>query len=177
MKNSFYKSLDEVLKYEGGYVNHPKDPGGATNRGVTQGTYDAWRASKGYRRRNVKLLTPDELTAIYKNNYWDAVRGDDLPVGIDFAVFDFAVNSGISRAVRMLQQLVGVKADGLLGPATLRAASAHQFGLTDKYCNARLTFLQHLHHWATFGRGWGRRVESVRATAKRMRKNYADLSK
>ena len=177
MKQSFYKSLNEVLKHEGGYVNHPKDPGGATNRGVTQRTYDAWRASRKLPKRSVRLLTPEELTALYRQNYWDAVRGDELPVGIDYAVFDFAVNSGVSRAVRLLQQLVGVKVDGQLGPATLRATSAKQFGLTDKYCNARLSFLRSLHHWATFGRGWGRRVESVRASAKQMRKTYADLSK
>lgn len=177
MKSSFDLCLAQVLKHEGGYVNHPRDPGGATNKGITQGTYDAWRVSNRLTKRSVKLLTEDELKVIYKKNYWDAVRGDDLPVGIDLAVFDFAVNSGVSRATRILQHLVKVKVDGQLGPATLRAVSANQLGLTDKYCDARLAFLRSLPHWATFGKGWGRRVESVRALAKNMRKAYAEQVK
>ena len=177
MKDNFDPCLKQVLKYEGGYVNHPQDPGGATNRGITQAVYNSWRRSRGLPIRSVKLITGEEVKAIYRQNYWDKVRGDELPIGIDLAVFDYAVNSGVSRAAKLLQSLVGVKADGIIGPATLRAVSAHQFGLTDKLCNERLKFLKSLHHWRTFGKGWERRVSSVRAIGKTMRKlHYAPNS-
>jgi lysozyme family protein len=173
LKESYPLSIKQVLKHEGGYVNHPSDPGGATNKGITQLTYNAWRKSKGLPMRSVKLLEDAEVGAIYKQNYWDKVHGDELPVGVDYAVFDFAVNSGPARAAKFLQRLVGVAADGIIGPATVIAATAKQFGLVDKLCDERLRFLQTLPHWRVFKNGWTSRVAGVRAVAKSMRKAYA----
>jgi lysozyme family protein len=166
LKQSYNASLAAVLKYEGGYVNHPKDPGGATNRGVTQATYNSYRTSKSLAPQSVRAISSQEVGDIYKSLYWDKVRGDDLPAGVDLAVFDLAVNSGVSRALRMLQECVGVTADGVVGPKTLDAVRASGNGLIDKLCDARLKFLQRLPTWPTFGKGWGNRVASVRVTAK-----------
>lgn len=169
MRANFDKALAAVLIHEGGYVNHPRDPGGATNRGVTQAVYDDWCGDKGLPRRSVKDITPAEVMAIYKRSYWDAVKGDDLPAGVDYAVFDFAVNSGVGRAARFLQRAVGAAEDGKIGPATLNAAKAMACDcLVDGVCNARLTFLKGLSIFDTFGKGWARRVEDVRAKAKAM---------
>lgn len=173
MKQTFPTALSKVLVYEGGYVNNPRDPGGATNKGITQSTYNAWRKTIGHPIQSVRKITSDEVAAIYKNSYWAAIKGDNLPVGIDMALFDFAVNSGVSRAIKTIQHLVGVTADGKMGPHTLKAIADHQFMLTDKLCDARLRFLQSLHTWSTFGKGWSSRVAKVRATAKTMRKVYA----
>jgi lysozyme family protein len=177
MKASYPLALKKVLEYEGGFVDHPKDPGGATNKGITQGTYNGWRSRQGLPAQTVRRITDAEVQAIYRRDYWDKVRGDDLPVGVDLAVFDFAVNSGVSRAVRFVQQLAGVTADGIIGPNTLAAINAAQAGLVDRLCDARLSFLKSLKTWPTFGRGWSRRVASVRSVSKSMRKAYADLSK
>lgn len=176
MKSSYTLSLKRVLKHEGGYVNHPSDPGGATNKGIIQRTYNAWRRAKGLPLRSVKLITDDEVAAIYKSSYWDKIKGDDLPVGVDYAVFDFAVNSGPARAAKFLQRLTGVTADGVIGPATVAAATAKQFGLVDRLCDERMRFLQTLPHWRVFGKGWSSRVTEVRTVAKSMRKALADAA-
>lgn len=176
MKSSYPLSIKLVLKHEGGYVNHPSDPGGATNKGITQATYNSWRKAHGQSVRSVKLIEQSEVEAIYKKNYWDKVRGDDLPVGIDYAVFDFAVNSGPARAAKFIQRLAGVPADGIIGPATVAAATSKQFGLVDKLCNERMRFLQTLPTWRVFGKGWSNRVTEVRTVAKSMRKALADAA-
>lgn len=169
MRANFDKALSAVLLHEGGYVNHPKDPGGATNRGVTQAVYDDWRRDHGLEKQSVKLISPAEVMAIYKYLYWDRIKGDELPTGVDYCVFDFAVNSGVNRAARYLQRAVGVADDGQIGPVTLAAVRAMDAGcLTDGICNARLTFLKGLTTFRTFGKGWTRRVEDVRAKAKAM---------
>jgi lysozyme family protein len=163
MSASLYKqSLSLVLAHEGGFVNHPKDPGGPTNKGVTQRVYDAYRKLKGLPVRSVKLIEPIETEEIYRKQYWRMVKGDDLPAGLDYAVFDFAVNSGISRAVKYLQTLVGVWADGAIGlqtmSAILEAAKADEETLIIKYCANRMAFLKSLSTFPTFGKGWTRRV-------------------
>lgn len=160
--------LPRILKHEGGYVNHPKDPGGATNKGIIQRTYDSWRDRQGQRRQSVRNISDAEVAAIYKRDYWDEVSGDDLPAGVDYAVFDFAVNSGIHRASQFLQRQVGVADDGKIGPATLAAVAKADAGkLAADLCDARLFWLQRLPHWSTFGKGWGARVADVKATAVR----------
>lgn len=167
MKNSYQRSLVEVLKHEGGYVNHPKDPGGATNKGITQATYDAYLGPR--RKRSVLLITDVEVAAIYKSRYWDAVHGDELPAGLDYAVFDFGVNSGPSRAIRYLQNAVGAKADGVWGPATYKAVQACDVQKAiGKLCDTRLDFLKFQKTWPTFGKGWERRVVDVKALALKM---------
>jgi lysozyme family protein len=161
MKENFKACLKAVLRYEGGYVNHPSDPGGATNYGVTFRVYDAWRRKHGLAPRSVKLIEMSEVEAIYKRDYWDRIKGDDLPSGVDLAVFDLAVNSGVSRAAKMLQACVGVPQDGLIGPATLAAVRSHH-NCHVALCSRRLAFLQRLSTWPTFGRGWGSRVADVK---------------
>ena len=99
MRQNFRTSLTATLKYEGQYSRHPKDPGGATMRGVTQATYDAWRKRHGHMPQDVRKITTAELEAIYKRDYWDRCKCDDLPSGVDLAVFDCAVNSGPVRAI------------------------------------------------------------------------------
>ena len=160
MRETFPTALDHVLAHEGGYVNHPADPGGATNQGVTQRTYDAWRIANGLPTRPVKLIDPDEVRAIYQGQYWAAVAGDDLAAGLDYAVFDFAVNSGPARAARFLQAELGVAQDGQIGAITLAAARGVNDveGLIGRLCEARIEWMQGLSTWATFGRGWTRRV-------------------
>ncbi len=167
MRATFDQALAAVLQHEGGFVHHPRDPGGATNRGVTQAVYDDWRSNHGLAKQSVKAITPAEVMAIYKKQYWDAVQGDDLPAGVDYCLFDFAVNSGVNRAARYLQRAAGVLDDGQIGPATLRAvAGIKASALVDAICDARLAFLRNLSTFDTFGRGWTRRVEDVRARAK-----------
>jgi len=169
MITNFAPSLARVLVHEGGYVNDPQDPGGATNRGVTQAVYDDWRSSKGLPHQTVRLLSEAEVNAIYRRLYWDPLRADDLPSGIDYCVFDFAVNSGVNRAARYLQKAAGVADDGQIGPATLAAVQTKNAdALIETVCAARLNFLKQLKIFDRFGRGWTTRVEEVCAKAKEM---------
>lgn len=162
---NFQKKLDLVLRWEGGYVNHPKDPGGATNLGVTQKTLSSW-LGRPASIAEVKALTPVKVSPIYKKQYWDKVAGDDLPEGLDYAVFDYAVNSGPSKAIKDLQKVLGVAADGIIGINTLRAVEGRNpADLIVKLCDLRMAFLRRLKTWKTFGKGWERRVNGVRQEA------------
>jgi lysozyme family protein len=152
MESNFDYCLKEVLKHEGGWADHPRDPGGATMKGITIGTYSQW---KGRRMSKAELRAiPDaEVSAIYKRNYWDKVRGDDLPSGLDYVAFDAAVNSGPARGAKWLQQGLGVAADGKIGPKTLAAAeSSDALSAIVAATNARLAFLRGLSTWPTFGK-------------------------
>lgn len=169
MRENLEIALKHVLQHEGGYVNHPKDPGGATNRGVTQRVYDAYRDRQGEKRRSVRAITADEVADIYKRQYWDAIRGDDLPSGLDYAVFDYAVNSGPRRAAQDLQRELGVAVDGIIGQVTLsKAEKADVYALIDSLCARRMRFLRGLKHWPTFKNGWTRRVSDVAEIAAAM---------
>mgnify|MGYP003340755513 FL=1 len=165
MKINFAEALGLTLRHEGGFVNNSKDPGGATNKGVTLATFSLFLGRQAT-VDELKLISDMQLLAIYRKSYWDKVRGDDLPSGLDFCVFDFAVNSGPGRAVKMLQSMIGVEADGGIGPKTLAALEAYVSHETlprviDQYQAKRLHYLQALPHWETFGKGWGRRVNEV----------------
>ena len=117
----------------------------------------------------MKALTVEDVKPLYKKNYWDRVRGDDLPTGVDYSVFDIAVNSGVSRAIKFLQAACGVTQDGAIGPATLAAvAQQNPRELATAVCEKRLAFLQSLPTWNTFGRGWNKRVADVEETAFKM---------
>lgn len=164
MKSNFEKALAAVLVHEGGYVNHPRDPGGATNKGVTQAVYDGYRRRQGKPGQSVRLISEAEIGAIYKFQYWDMVRGDDLPSGVDYAVFDFAVNSGVSRAAKYLQRVVGTPQDGVIGVRTLGAIKSTAYTI-NALCDRRMGFLRTLRIFPTFGRGWTRRVDDVRKHA------------
>jgi lysozyme family protein len=166
LKANYPACLEIVLSYEGGYANHPDDPGGATMRGVTQRTYDSYRIGQGLSPQSVRLIAEPELQAIYRTRYWDLIRGDDLPAGVDLAVFDLAVNSGPARAAKELQRVVLATMDGLIGPATLAAVQARKPSeIVRALCAGRLAFLKSLSTWETFGRGWERRVVDVQAAA------------
>lgn len=159
MRETYNTAREWALAHEGGYVDHPRDPGGATNRGVTQTVYDGHRRRLGLPIQSVRLISDDEVHAIYRTQYWDVVKGDDLPAGLDYAVFDYAVNSGPARAVRDLQRIVGAKVDGVVGEETLgKASSADAASVAIELCHVRMDFLRGLSTWATFGKGWTRRV-------------------
>lgn len=169
MNANFAPSLTLVLQHEGGFVDDPKDPGGRTNEGVTQAVYNDWRASEGLPPADVKLIGQWEVQAIYRKLYWAALSADLLPFGVDYAAFDFAVNSGVNRATRFLQKAVDVSDDGQIGPVTIAAVNARSAAQTiDALCDARLDFLKHLSVFDRFGRGWTTRVADVRAKAKQM---------
>lgn len=165
--------LQEVLRHEGGYVDHPSDPGGATNMGITHKTLARWRGVSPWwklPKSEVKAITSREVTAIYKSQYWDRVAGNALPGGLDLAVFDFGVNSGPARSIMALQRELKVRVDGAIGPITLGAIKARvkAFGVSSliKALTARrLSFVTKLAIFAVFGRGWTRRIEAVRHMA------------
>jgi lysozyme family protein len=158
MPGIFARSLSHVLAHEGGYVDHPDDPGGATHFGVTLATLQAWRG-RAVTKADVRALTKAEAGEIYKARYWDACRCDELPGPVAFIVFDAAVNHGVSRAVRILQEALGVVADGRIGPETLRAAaSADTPALVQEIAARRMVLYGSLSHFRTFGLGWSRRL-------------------
>lgn len=168
MKENFDDALKAVLHHEGGFVNHPKDPGGMTNLGCTKRVWEEW-VGHPVDEKAMRALTPEDVAPLYKKKYWDAVRGDDLPDGVDYIVFDTAINSGPGRAIKFLQGCVGADMDGALGPKTMaavRAADPKQ--LVEDYAKRRLSFLQDLPTWGTFGKGWSRRVAEVENTASTM---------
>jgi len=165
VKHNFAECLGITLRHEGGFVSHPKDPGGSTNKGVTLATFSLYLGRKAS-VDELKMISDTQLCEIYRKQYWDKVRGDDLPGGLDFCVFDFAVNSGPGRAAKMLQALVGAEADGSIGHKTVAAVLDYVSRETlpkviEQYQAKRLHYLQALPHWETFGRGWGRRVNEV----------------
>lgn len=168
MKANFDAALKAVLHHEGGFVNHPEDPGGMTNLGVTKKVWEEW-VGHPVGEKDMRALTPALVGPMYKAKYWDKVKGDDLPEGVDYAVFDAAVNSGPGRAAKWLQGCVGVEQDGGIGPKTLAAVAAFDpKDLVEDYAKRRLSFLSELPHWATFGKGWSRRVADVQTVASSM---------
>ena len=168
MKANYAKALPLVLRHEGGFVNHKDDPGGATNKGVTIGTLkrlgidvDGDGDSDIVDLRN---LRQSDVERVYKLFYWDAVKADQLPSGVDYAVFDFGVNSGPARAAKHLQKVVGAAQDGDIGPKTLAlVAKMDPQDVVTALQDSRLRFLRGLKTWGTFGKGWSRRVAEVRA--------------
>lgn len=176
MRGNFDRCLSFSLDEEGGFVNHPADPGGATNCGITQAVYDAARARWGLAPRSVRDIEMGEVQSIYQDRYWLAIRGDDLLAGVDLAVFDAAVNSGPGQAAKWLQRAVNAEAqargraqiatDGAIGPKTIAAASkCDPRGLITSVCSQRLAMLKGLPTWGAFGKGWSGRVARVEAAA------------
>jgi lysozyme family protein len=167
---SFDQALPFVLRWEGGYVNHPADPGGATNRGVTQKVYDAWRAQHDQPVRSVRNLDDAEMRAIYRSGYWMPPHCELLARKLDVVQFDTAVNMGVGRAVRFLQGAIGCTADGDFGPATRDALARADIASTIvSYCDARAAYYDRLiarnPKLAVFRRGWMNRLNALRAEA------------
>ncbi len=158
--------VDEVLAREAGYVDHPRDPGGCTNLGITRATLEDWRGQPT-NCADVRALQVLEARQIYRARYWNGVRGDDLPAGVNLMVFDACVNSGPSKSARWLQQAVGVEVDGAIGPVTLAAVRRlnNAAALIERLSVIRLGFLRSLGTWPDFGRGWTNRVNGVRQIA------------
>ena len=174
MKGNFNACLSHTLRWEGGYSDHPDDPGGKTYRGVTQATYDAWRRTQGHSPRPVAQMSDEEMRSIYRSQYWDTVRGDDLPRGVDLAMFDYAVNSGPARAARDLQATLSVTRDGVVGNLTLSAMKGKAAStLAASLCDRRQKFVRGLSGYQTFGRGWERRILDIRAQSLAMAKGAA----
>lgn len=161
----FEVCIPRILAHEGGYVNDPADRGGPTNRGITLATFRAYIKPNGT-IEDLKRLTTAQAVIVYKRQYWDAVLADQLPVGVDYAVADFAVNSGPTRAARYLQKIVGAKQDGRIGPATLAAvATKAPAEIVEALTYERMAFLRGLSSWGRFGKGWSSRVTDVRRRA------------
>ena len=161
MKVNYDKCLETILHHEGGYVNHPKDPGGETNLGVTKRVYEEHGGTK-----DMKDLTVEDVAPIYKKGYWDKMKGDDLPGGLDLCVFDFGVNAGPGRAAKFLQQMIGTTVDGGIGPNTLAKLEEYvrengEHESVKKYQEMRQKYYEGLSTFSTFGKGWTRRVEET----------------
>jgi len=168
MQGNWDKSFEMVLAHEGGYVNDPRDPGGRTNLGVTQRAWEAWLV-RTVTEADMRKLTPAAVKPFYKAMYWDKIKGDQLPAGVDYAAYDLAVNSGVGRAAKYLQQIAGVTADGVIGPKSVDAINACDPKQTvQALCDMRLDFLKRLPTFETFGKGWSRRVAEVKAKASDM---------
>ena len=168
MITNFDTCLSHVLASEGGFSNNVADPGGMTNLGCTKATWEEF-VGHPVSEKDMRNLTPADVKPLYKRKYWDKVSGDKLPAGLDYAVFDAAINSGPGRAAKWLQETVGVKADGSIGPATLAAVAAFDpLELIAHYNDKRLQFLESLPTWAAFGNGWDARVSSVQSIASQL---------
>ena len=168
MLSNWPTSLALVLKSEGGFSNNPHDPGGMTNLGVTKNAWEAY-VQRQVDEAEMRALTPELVAPMYKAQYWDACKCDDLPRGIDYAVFDSAVNMGASRSAKLLQSTLGVAADGIIGRATIGVAvNADPDEFLEKFSAAKEQFYCNLPTFEHFGKGWLRRVSEVKQTAEGM---------
>ena len=170
MQSNFDVCLKKLLVHEGGYVNHPSDPGGMTNLGVTARVWEEW-VGHPVDEKQMRTLTPELVAPLYKRKYWDACRADELISGLDYCVFDVAVNSGPGRAIKFLQSCVGATPDGGFGSITLalvKKAEADPVKIIGTYSDTRIQFLKSLKTWDTFGKGWERRVNEVQAESLKM---------
>jgi lysozyme family protein len=168
VKENFDKCFALVIADEGGFVDHPRDPGGMTNLGVTRRNWEVY-LNRDVTEIEMRGLTPEIVKPFYKALYWDKIKGDQLPAGVDYAAYDLAVNSGTGRAARYLQEIAGVFADGVIGPKSIEAIKAcDPDQMIDALCDMRLAFLKRLTTFDTFGKGWTRRVAGVKAKATSM---------
>jgi lysozyme family protein len=158
---TYDKAVELILKHEGGYVDHPNDPGGETNMGISK---------RSYPDEDIKGMTKERAKEIYKKDFWDAVKGDQLPAAVALICFDTAVMSGSRRACRFLQKACGVTTDGIVGPMTLGAVRVDyrisEEDFLDELSNTRLNFYKRLKTFGTFGRGWTNRVNNTNEEAK-----------
>jgi lysozyme family protein len=152
---NFDEAFDRLIGHEGGYANHPSDPGGETMWGVTARVARA----AGF-RGDMRDLPRDRAKAIYRDSYWTPVKADQLRADVQFDVFDSAVNSGAGQAIKWLQMALGVPADGVLGAQTLAAMGQADKGVAARFNGYRLAFMTNLPTWGAFGKGWARRVAS-----------------
>ncbi len=165
---SFEKALAHVLKSEGGFSDNKNDPGGITNLGCTKAVWEEW-CGHPVTEKAMRSLTPADVAPLYKRKYWDKVKADSLPEGVDYCVFDTAINSGPGRAIKLLQGVIGVDQDGDIGPKTLGAVKSFDpKELIQDYSKRRLSFMMDLPAWQHFGKGWTNRVNDVEKLALQM---------
>jgi len=168
MNSNFKQALEYLVKSEGGYVDNPKDPGGRTNLGVTQKVWESW-VGRESNEKEMRALTKADVEPLYKRKYWDACRCDDLPTGLDYLVFDFAVNAGVGRSAKTLQSCIGVSVDGQIGNQTIETTKKiAPSDLIEQFSEAKINFYKSLVTFPTFGKGWLNRVEEVKTTAFKM---------
>ena len=157
MKNNFDKCLHMLLEHEGGYVNDSRDSGGMTNLGVTKRVYDEWIGREST-EQEMRDLTPDDVAPIYKKNYWDRIKGDYVPSGVDWCLYDWAVNSGSGRPAKAVQRAVGATPDGVIGKQTVGLIMEKDPKyIIDYVYTVRQAFYEGLDDYKHFGRGWSRR--------------------
>jgi lysozyme family protein len=169
MQGNFKECLELVLKAEGGWVNHPSDPGGETNLGVTKRVWEEW---VGHPVESLKKLTKDEVAPLYEQKYWRPCYGEILPRGLDFVVFSMGVNAGPGRSVKLLQQSIGCVPDGVIGPTTRGLISTSNTAtLIAKFSETRREYYRALKNFPIFGRGWVNRCDKEEQKALNMCKN------
>ena len=167
MNKNWQKSFQYMLQSEGGYadLSHLGDTGGMTNLGVTRAVWENW-VGHSVGEKEMRSLTPEKVEPLYKRKFWDACRCDDLPSGVDFIVFDMAVNAGVGRSAKILQKVVGTVPDGAIGPLTLAAVQAmNPEVVIDEFSKARAAFYRSLPTFGAFGNGWLNRVEHSKSKA------------
>lgn len=166
MKENFDKALARVLVYEGGLVRNPHDPGGRTNFGITQSVYNNWRKRQKLEAQSVARIAKTEVATIYRTDYWNRIHGDELPAGMDFCLFDAAVNSGVGGAAKWTQGVLNLVRDGDFGPKTMAALlDADPEDFINEFCKRRLGTLQRSKNWKYFGKGWAARIANVLKTS------------
>jgi lysozyme family protein len=162
MNRNWDKAFDLVIVNEGGYVDNPVDPGGATNLGCTKAVWEKYVGHE-VTKDDIKALTKEDVKPLYKRNYWDAIHGDAIPAGLDYCVFDAAINSGVGRASKWIQEIAGVTADGAIGNTSVAAiVQINPVVAVNEFCDKRQGFLESLKTFPTFGKGWTKRVTEVR---------------
>ena len=168
MRENFEEALKAILKHEGGFVNHKLDPGGMTNLGVTKKVWEEW-VGHPVDEKAMRALTPEVVAPMYKKKYWDVVKGDEMPDGLDYLMFDFAINAGPGRAIKVMQKSIGTTPDGAIGPKTMQSLKdANQSELVAKFSAEKEAFYRSLPTFATFGKGWLRRVAEAKTHAETM---------
>lgn len=166
----FESCVNIVLQKEGGFVNHSADPGGATNYGITIKILSEYRKTK-VSVEDVQRLSIGEAKQIYFKNYWKPIQGDQLPIGVNLSVFDFAVNAGVSRAAKTLQKIVNVQQDGIIGLVTLKAVQTFDVeDMIERLAAERVLFYKSLKTFSVFGKGWLRRTDLIKIASLEMLK-------
>ena len=169
MKNNYVIALQHVLKSEGLWSDNPADPGGATMKGITLAVYREWKRNPHISKDELRVIPDEEVYNLYKELYWNKVQGDNLPAGVDYAVFDAAVNMGVGRAAKLIQEAAGVTADGVLGPASVSAIQkTDPKELIEKFSQLKENFYRSLKTFNTFGVGWLKRVAEVKTFSESM---------
>ena len=169
MQGNFGHCLDLVLKSEGGWVNHPSDPGGETNLGVTKRVWEEW---VGHPVESMKNLTKDQVAPLYEQKYWRPCYGEVLPRGLDLVVFSMGINAGPGRSVKLLQSSIGCVPDGVIGPRTRGLICESNIAtLISKFSESRRDYYRSLKNFPVFGKGWLARVDKEEQEALQMCKN------